>query len=72
MSFPPSLWAAPLNDKHAWHNATIAYMYGPLVLAGVGVKSDLFMPAGGAARDAASGRRGGRGWFYSSIWAEPS
>ena len=47
-AFPPSLWTAPLNDKHAWHNATVAFMYGPLVLAGVGVASDLFVPNGKA------------------------
>jgi len=42
---PPSLWAAPLNDHHAWHNATVAFMFGPLVLAGVNLTSDLFVPA---------------------------
>lgn len=47
-SFPPSLWTAPLNDKHAWHNATVAFMYGPLVLAGVDVTSDIFVPSGRA------------------------
>lgn len=31
-------------------NATIAWMYGPLVLAGVGVESDIFVPHGGDAR----------------------
>ena len=46
LDFPPSLWTAPLNDYHAWHNATLAFMYGPLVLAGVNVTSDLFVPAG--------------------------
>ena len=25
--FPPSLWTSPLNDYHAWHNATLAFMY---------------------------------------------
>ena len=32
VAFPPTLWTAPLNDHHAWHNATVAFMYGPLVL----------------------------------------
>jgi hypothetical protein len=43
--FPPALWVAPLNDHHAWHNATVAFMFGPLVLVGVNVTSDLFVPA---------------------------
>lgn len=44
LSFPPSLWTAPLNDRHAQHNATVAFMYGPLVLAGVNVTTDIFVP----------------------------
>jgi hypothetical protein len=48
VAFPPTLWAAPLNDYHAAHNATLAFMYGPLVLAGVGLDSDLWVPGGGA------------------------
>eukprot|EP00415_Alexandrium_ostenfeldii_P000872 UN0872 len=44
MSFPPSLWAEPLNDDHAEYNATMAFMYGPLVLAGVDVETDIFVP----------------------------
>ena len=47
VAFPARLWAAPLNDKHAWHNATVAFMYGPLVLAGVDVTSDIFVPPPG-------------------------
>lgn len=46
VSFPPSLWTAPLNDYHPEHNATLAFMYGPLVLAGVDIASDIFVPAG--------------------------
>lgn len=48
LRFPPSLWAAPLNDYHPVHNATIAFMYGPLVLAGVNLSSDIFVPAASA------------------------
>jgi len=47
LTFPAALSVAPLNDKHAWHNATLAYMYGPLVLAGVDVSSDIFVPPAG-------------------------
>jgi DUF1680 family protein len=47
IAFPPSLWTAPLNDYHPEHNATLAFMYGPLVLAGVHVDSDIFMPGSG-------------------------
>jgi len=43
---PPSLWTTPLNDYHPWHNATLAFMFGPLVLAGVNISSDLFIPDG--------------------------
>ena len=46
LDFPPTLWTAPLNDYHAWHNATLAFMYGPLVLAGVNMTTDLFVPEG--------------------------
>ena len=46
VNFPPSLWTAPLNDYHAWHNATLAFMYGPLVLAAVDPPSDTWVPAG--------------------------
>ena len=48
LSFPAELWTAPLNDKHAWHNSTVAFMYGPLVLAGVGVATDIFVPPKGS------------------------
>jgi len=48
VSFPLALTAAPLNDYHAEHNATYAYMYGPLVLAGVNVATDIFVPRGHA------------------------
>merc|ERR1712023_565347 len=44
--FPLSLWTAPLNDYHPEYNATLAFMYGPLVLAGTGVTSDIFVPQG--------------------------
>jgi len=47
VSFPMSLWTDPLNDKHAWHNATLAFMYGPLVLAGVHLDTDIWVPKGG-------------------------
>ena len=47
VSFPMSLWTDPLNDYHAWHNATLAFMYGPLVLAGVHLETDIWVPHGG-------------------------
>ena len=47
LSFPMAITAAPLNDKHAWHNATVAFMYGPLVLAGVDITTDIFVPPDG-------------------------
>ena len=46
LSFPPILWTNPLNDRHPEHNATLAFMYGPLVLAGVHLSSDVFVPQG--------------------------
>eukprot|EP00931_Biecheleriopsis_adriatica_P036106 TRINITY_DN20809_c0_g1_i1.p1 TRINITY_DN20809_c0_g1~~TRINITY_DN20809_c0_g1_i1.p1 ORF type:complete len:809 (+),score=167.38 TRINITY_DN20809_c0_g1_i1:31-2427(+) len=46
VSFPMSLWTDPLNDYHADYNATMAFMFGPLVLAGVNVTSDIFVPKG--------------------------
>ena len=47
VQFPMSLWTDPLNDYHAWHNATLAFMYGPLVLAGVHLETDIWVPKGG-------------------------
>lgn len=47
-AFPPSLWAEPLNDFHAVYNATVAFKYGPLVLAGVDIHTDIFVPHGDA------------------------
>ena len=49
ISFPMSLWTAPLNDYHPEHNATLAFMYGPLVLAGVNMTTDIWVPKGGTA-----------------------
>ena len=49
VSFPLGLWSSPLNDYHAEQNATIAFMYGPLVLAGVNVSTDVWVPKGGPA-----------------------
>lgn len=46
VSFPPSLWVEHLNDFHAEYNATVAFMYGPLVLAGVDIATDIFVPKG--------------------------
>ena len=34
LHFAPTLWTVPLNDYHPEHNATLAFMFGPLVLAG--------------------------------------
>eukprot|EP01046_Picozoa_sp_COSAG06_P019943 COSAG06_NODE_1440_length_9457_cov_4.634751_2_plen_106_part_00 len=50
ISFPMSLWTAPLNDYHPEHNATLAFMYGPLVLAGVNMTTDIWVPKGGTVR----------------------
>ena len=41
------LQAERLNDHHPEHNATFAFLYGPLVLAGVHLTSDIFVPRGG-------------------------
>jgi hypothetical protein len=38
------LQASPLNDHHPEYNATSAFMYGPLVLAGVHISTDIFIP----------------------------
>jgi hypothetical protein len=38
--FSLSLLASPLNDHHPEYNATLAFMFGPLVLAGVHMTSD--------------------------------
>jgi DUF1680 family protein len=46
LSFPLTLWTNPLNDRHPKYNATLAFMYGPLVLAGVHLNSDIFVPSG--------------------------
>jgi DUF1680 family protein len=48
IAFPMSLWTSPLNDKHPEHNSTLAFMYGPLVLAGIDMESDIWVPKGGA------------------------
>ena len=50
LHFAPTLWTAPLNDYHPEHNATLAFMFGPLVLAGLHLPSDVFVPLGGTAR----------------------
>lgn len=50
LSFPLTLWTNPLNDRHPRYNATLAFMYGPLVLAGVHLSSDLFVPSGNTFR----------------------
>ena len=52
VSFPPSLWTAPLNDYHPEQNATVAFMFGPLVLAAIHTQTDLFVPAGKVAEPA--------------------
>jgi len=44
--YPMHLWSNPLNDYHPEYNATMAFMYGPLVLAGVYPHSDIFVPKG--------------------------
>jgi len=50
LHFAPTLWTAPLNDYHPEHNATLAFMFGPLVLAGLHLPTDVFVPLGGTAR----------------------
>ncbi len=47
LMFPPSLHAAPLNDVRPEYNGTIAFMWGPLVLAGLGRTSDVWVPSTG-------------------------
>jgi len=46
VAFPMSLWTNPLNDHHPIYNATLAFMFGPFVLAGVDVTTDIFVPKG--------------------------
>ena len=46
-SFPLRVWSDPINDFHPEYNATIAFMYGPLVLAGVHMDTDVWVPKGG-------------------------
>jgi DUF1680 family protein len=46
LSFPLTLWTNPLNDRQPSYNATLAFMFGPLVLAGVHLNSDIFVPSG--------------------------
>eukprot|EP00041_Stephanoeca_diplocostata_P030284 m.912521 g.912521 ORF g.912521 m.912521 type:complete len:893 (+) comp23727_c0_seq18:76-2754(+) len=41
--FPLSLWASPVQDTRPEYNSTVAYMYGPLVLAGLS-PSTVFHP----------------------------
>ncbi|KAK3239640.1 hypothetical protein CYMTET_50452 [Cymbomonas tetramitiformis] len=42
--FPMHLWASPIQDDRAEFNGTMAWMYGPLVLAGLST-SEYFVPA---------------------------
>lgn len=51
VSYPPTLWTNPLDDARAEYNATLAFMYGPLVLAGVDPRADTFVPRGSDFRD---------------------
>ena len=46
-SFPLRVWSDPINDFHPEYNATIAFMYGPLVLAGVHMDTGVWVPKGG-------------------------
>jgi len=46
ISFPQTLWTSPLNDYHPEYNGTLSFMYGPLVLAGVDIQSDIWVPKG--------------------------
>jgi len=43
--FPMSFWASHLNDDRPMFNGTYAFMYGPLVLAGL-TESNRFFPRG--------------------------
>ena len=44
--FPMSLWSSPVQDNRTAFNNTMAWMYGPLVLAGIDADSTYFDPAG--------------------------
>lgn len=45
--FPLALWAQPVRDLRPAFNATLAWMYGPLLLAGV-TPQNVFVPDGDA------------------------
>ena len=49
LRFPLSLRSEKINDRHLERNSTFAFMYGPLVLAGIDPNSDEFLPRGGSA-----------------------
>jgi len=51
--FPMSFWSSRVVDDRPAYNSTMAFMYGPLVLAGVS-NSTFFQPAGGKALEPAT------------------
>jgi len=46
LALETTLWASPLNDDRPQWEGVVAFMYGPLVLAGL-TDSDHFLPKGG-------------------------
>ena len=46
--FPMALWSSRVQDNRTAYNSTMAWMYGPLVLAGINATSTYFDPAGDA------------------------
>jgi DUF1680 family protein len=46
--FPMALWSSGVRDDRPAFNATVAFMYGPLVLAGLDAATTYFSPASGA------------------------
>ena len=50
--FPMALWSSLVQDNRTAYNSTMAWMYGPLVLAGINATSTYFDPAGEAVKPA--------------------
>ena len=54
LTFPPPLRVEAINDHHPEYNATLAFLYGPLVLAAVHMPTDIWVPHGNKFRTDAS------------------
>ena len=54
LTFPPPLRVEAINDRHPEYNATLAFLYGPLVLAAVHMPTDIWVPHGNKFRTDAS------------------